>query len=439
MIQKMRCRAWLFPLGRQVYRVYDSATLELLGHFLGAILLCAISVGQAPLITIVMWGAAQGLVLGLRFMGLQSYREAQQHLHLRQVETQLCPYRWGFSYLVGVFLSGLTWGASVFLLNFSDEPAYHAVLVSGIFVLAGSAVVTLGSIFSLYLLFVLPMVLPVAVWLLLNSDPLYNAMALAALIYVFYTFMAAHSLSSSVQTLHDKNQEILATQREILLRLGRAGEYRDSETGEHIQRMSKSCQLLALQAGLGQTFADKMLYASPMHDVGKIGIADHILLKPGKLSEAERAVMQTHVLIGKNILDGHSCEIMQMASRIAETHHERWDGMGYPYGLAGTEIPLEGRITAICDVFDALTSQRPYKSAWSDARAVAFIREEAGRHFDPVLVGYFLEIIPAIVALRDTCSQERDNLGYGNLTTVHPPGLIVPSDNKIFSTADVCA
>ena len=149
--------------------------------------------------------------------------------------------------------------------------------------------------------------------------------------------------------------------------------------------------------------------------------------------------MQTHVLIGKNILDGHSCEIMQMASRIAETHHERWDGMGYPYGLAGTEIPLEGRITAICDVFDALTSQRPYKSAWSDARAVAFIREEAGRHFDPVLVGYFLEIIPAIVALRDTCSQERDNLGYGNLTTVHPPGLIVPSDNKIFSTADVCA
>lgn len=419
MIQKMQYRSWLFPLKGQVYRVYDSAKLELLGHFFGAILLCAISVGQIPLMTIVLWCTAQCLVLVLRFMGLLAYREAQQHLHLRQAEASLCPYRWGFSYLVGVFLSGLTWGASVFLLNFSNEPAYHAVLVSGVFVLAGSAVVTLGSIFSLYLLFVLPMMLPVMLWLLLNNDPLYHAMALVALIYIFYTLVVARNLSTSVKVLHDKNQEILDTQREILLRLGRAGEYRDSETGEHIQRMSKSCQLLALQAGLGKNFADKMLYASPMHDVGKIGIADHILLKPGKLSDDERAIMETHVLIGKDILAGHSCEIMQMASRIAETHHERWDGKGYPHGLAGTEIPLEGRIAAICDVFDALTSQRPYKSAWSDERAIAFIREEAGRRFDPVLVGYFLEIVPEIVALRNTCSQQRKELDCKNLTTIH--------------------
>ncbi len=400
-MQNSQCKDWLFPLGRQVYRVYDLAAAELVGHFLGAFLMCVVSLGQVPVAVISLWGSAQLLVLLLRVLALRAYYAAkQQTYHAGQTDTQICPYRWGSLYLLGVFLSGMTWGATVFLLTYSSVPAYHAVLVSGIFVLAGSAVVTLGSILSLYLLFILPMLLPVAVWLLLRPDPLYNAMAFAALIYLFYTFIAAKTLSQSVQKLHDKNQEILTTQREILLRLGRAGEYRDSETGEHIQRMSKSCQLLALKAGLGREFAEKILYASPMHDVGKIGIADRILLKPGKLDADEWAVMQTHVLIGKDILHGHSCEIMQMASRIAETHHEHWDGNGYPHGLAGQAIPIEGRITAICDVFDALTSVRPYKSAWSDEHALRFIREQSGTHFDPALVEHFIAIIPRVVALR---------------------------------------
>lgn len=403
------CNDWLFPLRRQVHRVYDLATTELVGHLLGMALLCVVSLGQVPTPLIMIWGLAQLLILLLRMAVLRAYQTARYYGSMddKLAGVWACPCHWGMSYLLGVFASGTVWGMTVFLLDYSAEPAYHAVLVAGIFVLAGSAVVTLGSVLSLYLLFVLPMLLPVGTWLLLHPDPLYNAMALAVFIYLFYTFVVAKTLSQSVQKLHDKNEEILATQREILLRLGRAGGYRDTETGEHIQRMSKSCQLLALQAGLGQEFADLMLYASPMHDVGKIGIADQILLKPGKLDADEWVVMQNHTRIGKDILDGHSCEIMQLASRIAETHHERWDGTGYPYGLAGEQIPLEGRITAICDVFDALTSARPYKAAWTDDEAVAFIREKSGKHFDPRLVEHFLAILPQVQTLKIKSSTTR--------------------------------
>lgn len=406
-MQNSYCHDWLFPLRRQVHRVYDLATAELAGHLLGMALMCAVSVGQVPTPLLMIWGSAQLLILLLRLAVLRAYQTARYYEEEGATTSPhsnlwSCPCRWGMSYLLGVFCSGTVWGMTVFMLAYATEPAYHAVLVSGIFVLAGSAMVTLGSVLSLYLLFVLPMLLPIAGWLLLHPDPLYNVMAFAAFVYLFYTFMAAKALSQSVQKLHDKNEEILSTQREILLRLGRAGGYRDTETGEHIQRMSRSCYLLSLQAGLGQEFAELMLYASPMHDVGKIGIADQILLKPGKLDEVEWAVMQNHTLIGKDILDGHSCEIMQLASRIAETHHERWDGSGYPNGLAGEQIPVEGRITAICDVFDALTSSRPYKQAWSEEQAAAFIREQSGKHFDPLLAEHFLAILPEVLALKNT-------------------------------------
>lgn len=197
-----------------------------------------------------------------------------------------------------------------------------------------------------------------------------------------------------------RTRELQLTQHEVVRRLGRAGEYRDNETGAHVVRMSKSCRLLALEAGLGEAFAELILQASPMHDVGKIGIPDNILLKPGRLTPEEREIMETHVEIGVDIIGKFDSDMLNMAREIAATHHEKWDGSGYPKGLAGEDIPISGRIAAICDVFDALTSERPYKDAWPLEKTVALIKDNAGSHFDPELVKLFVEIIPQVTSLR---------------------------------------
>jgi putative two-component system response regulator len=202
--------------------------------------------------------------------------------------------------------------------------------------------------------------------------------------------------------VRERTRELEKTRLEIIHTLGRAAEYRDNETGMHIMRMSKCCQRLAMAAGLDEAASEMILDASPMHDVGKIGIPDHILLKPGKLTPEEWTIMQSHTDIGAGILgEQHHVDIMQVASSIALTHHEKWDGSGYPQGLKGEEIPIEGRIAAICDVFDALTSKRPYKQAWSVEKAMALIHEQAGHHFDPELVSLFDQLLPDILQIRE--------------------------------------
>jgi len=189
---------------------------------------------------------------------------------------------------------------------------------------------------------------------------------------------------------------------QIVQRLGMAAEYKDNETGLHVIRMSHYSRLLALAVGFGEDEAEDLLHAAPMHDVGKIGIPDAILRKPGKLDETEWDVMREHSRIGSEIIGQHVTGLLQMAHNIALYHHEKWDGSGYPYGLSGTEIPLEARIVAIADVFDALTSERPYKKAWSVEEAVALIRSEAGRHFDPQLVELFLDsCLPRVLEVRE--------------------------------------
>jgi putative two-component system response regulator len=200
--------------------------------------------------------------------------------------------------------------------------------------------------------------------------------------------------------VRERTAELHETRLEIIRRLGRAGEYRDNETGMHIMRMSKGCQRLAIAAGLGESQAELILQASPMHDVGKIGIPDRILLKPGRLVGQEWEIMKTHAEIGAKILEGHSSDIMELARSIALSHHEKWDGSGYPYGSMGAAIPIEGRIAAICDVFDALTSERPYKRAWNVEEGKDFITDNAGTHFDPELARLFIEILPEILAIK---------------------------------------
>lgn len=184
--------------------------------------------------------------------------------------------------------------------------------------------------------------------------------------------------------------EIKETRLQIIQRLGMAAEYKDNETGLHVIRMSHYAKLITEAAGLGDEFAEEMLNAAPMHDIGKIGIPDHILKKPGKLDAEEWEVMRQHPIIGADIIGEQASGLLQKARIIALTHHEKWNGSGYPYGLAGEAIPLEGRITAIADVFDALTSQRPYKNSWTVEAAFDFLQQEAGQHFDPKLVDIFI-------------------------------------------------
>lgn len=198
-----------------------------------------------------------------------------------------------------------------------------------------------------------------------------------------------------------RTAEIWNTQLEIVQRLGVAGEFRDDETGAHVIRMSHICSLLSAKYGLGEEFSELLLYASTMHDVGKIGIPDGILLKAGKLDPEEWQIMQQHPLIGAKIIGSFKSELMTLARETALYHHEKWDGTGYPHGIAGDEIPIASRIAAVSDVFDALTSARPYKAAWSVEKAADLIQKESGRHFDPRLVEVFMENFAEVVRIKE--------------------------------------
>ncbi|MEX2242867.1 MAG: HD domain-containing phosphohydrolase [Fimbriimonadaceae bacterium] len=196
-------------------------------------------------------------------------------------------------------------------------------------------------------------------------------------------------LESKVQL---RTLELYEATEDCLWRLARASEYRDDDTGEHTIRVGVVSSRIAHVLGLDRDRVDMIRRAAPLHDIGKIGIPDSILLKPGKLTPDEYAVMRSHVKIGASLLAGSSSKLMLMAEKIALSHHEKWDGSGYSGGLSGEEIPLEGRIVAVADVFDALTHDRPYKSAWSPDKAVAEIIGQSGRHFDPKVVSAFAEV-----------------------------------------------
>jgi CHASE2 domain-containing sensor protein len=193
-------------------------------------------------------------------------------------------------------------------------------------------------------------------------------------------------------------RQLQASQLELIQRLAQAVESRDTETGEHTQRIGILCRRLALQIGWSAADAQTLMYASVAHDIGKIGISDGILLKRGALDDDEREIMKTHTTIGARLLAGSPNPLVQMAETIAISHHERWDGTGYPRGLSGEQIPLPGRICAIVDVYDALLSRRSYKDAWRPEDVLAEIRRGRGSHFDPALVDAFLELAPALAS-----------------------------------------
>jgi putative two-component system response regulator len=231
-----------------------------------------------------------------------------------------------------------------------------------------------------------------------------------------------NKISWLAQEVSQATRALLEREEEIIYRLSLAAEYRDTETGAHIARMARYCLLIAEALGLDAETCRTLYLAAPMHDIGKIAVADSILLKPGRLTAEERAVMEHHTLHGYKILSGSKSPLIRVAAEIAVSHHERWDGTGYPGRLSGASIPLFGRIAAIADVFDALTSERPYKAAWSPEKARASIIEASGTHFDPDCVAAFLgcwDEVLSIVGTNDRaiCKQWMES----DQAAVHSP------------------
>lgn len=200
--------------------------------------------------------------------------------------------------------------------------------------------------------------------------------------------------------LEAKTVELETTRLQVIHQLGRAAEYKDDDTGTHVIRMAHYSRLLAEAAGLSSDRVDLLFKASPMHDIGKLGIPDHILKKPGKLTDEEWIVMRKHPAIGAGIIGIQKSELLECARLVALTHHEKWNGSGYPRNKAGEDIPIEGRIVAIADVFDALTSERPYKQAWTVEKTLEVMQKDSGTHFDPNLMPLFLERLPDVLAVK---------------------------------------
>jgi CHASE2 domain-containing sensor protein len=268
-----------------------------------------------------------------------------------------------------------------------------AVLLAGAYAAAAQLAFDHGS------------VLPVVVPLGSLAAALALAIPAAAAAEIAARARATRHNAELESAVRERTSELADTQLELVRRLARAAELRDDDTGDHIERMSGLCREVALELGMSPDEADLIRHASALHDVGKIGVPDGILLKPGRLTDAEMTIMRRHVLDGARLLSGSDSILLQLAEVIVRTHHERWDGTGYPAGIAGERIPLEGRIAAVCDVFDALVSDRPYKKAWSVEDALAEIDRGRGAHFDPRVADALL----AVVARR---------------TGIHPPAAM---------------
>lgn len=215
-------------------------------------------------------------------------------------------------------------------------------------------------------------------------------------------------LEATLKELREKEARILRFNELIAEQMGNIAEYRDTDTGAHIRRMSYFTEALARACGFDPDWCRFIRVASSLHDIGKVGIPDAILLKPGKLTDEEMGVMKTHASIGRKMLSRPDLtgRLFYLARHISWYHHEKWDGTGYPDGLVGDEIPIEARIAAIADVFDALTMKRPYKDGWTIDQAMAHIQSESGKHFDPQLVGHFIRILPEILEIKERINSE---------------------------------
>jgi CHASE2 domain-containing sensor protein len=301
------------------------------------------------------------------------------------------------------------WAAVLAILALAVTPALAALRLRTLAVLTAPAIaaVYLGVAYLAFVHgWVIPVIAPLA-GVALSAIGTVTASTLTERRLRRIVASANRELENAVR---ERTAELHETQLEVVRRLARAADWRDEDTGEHVERIGLMAERLGDAAGMTAEEAETLRHAAVLHDIGKIGVPDRVLLKPGKLDDEEWEIMKTHAEIGASMLAGSRSPLVQMAEVIARTHHERWDGTGYPAGIAGEEIPVVGRIVAICDVFDALRSRRPYKEAWPAPAAIAELTAQRGRHFDPALVDLFLEIAPQLDAElhADVASDRRD-------------------------------
>ncbi len=271
-----------------------------------------------------------------------------------------------------------------------------ALRIRAIFAALAAPVIGIAYVVIAQVAFTHGLVVPVAAPL---GGLILAAVATVAVSHLLETVRREHMAEVNLlleEQVRARTSELRATELEVIQRLGHAVESRDEETGDHIGRMSELCHRLALAAGMDPDEAELFRHASAMHDVGKIAIPDTILRKPGELTADEWEVMRRHTTIGGDLLAGSRSPLVQMGEVVARTHHERWDGTGYPAGLAGEAIPLVGRICAVADVFDALISDRPYKQAWTVDETLAEIARQRGRQFDPQIADLLLNMGPEL-------------------------------------------
>jgi HD domain len=372
-------------------RLFSMSPYAIGGTFVMMLVVGFVFYGMVPNYIIMIGFAMHMLVLSYRVVICKSFSKNKENANDRETLQ-----RYQNLYIYGTFLSGSVWGMSVVLLLFQHSIEHQFFIYTVVVGLAGASIVTLSAVFQVYIAFVLPMLSISALYALLQDGDVYKATAaFVAGLSAFFYISGKNYHNNLVESIKDKEM-LIDTQNEIVRRLSKAGEYRDNETGVHIVRMSQMCGLLAKECGFHEEYVKNIINASEMHDVGKIGIPDNILLKPGRLTEQERDIMKRHASIGKQILQHSDSPLIKLSESIAYTHHEHYDGTGYPNGLAGEYIPIEGRITAICDVFDALVSKRPYKEAWTHEKALEYVKNQSGKHFDPELVEKFLAIYPQI-------------------------------------------
>lgn len=313
------------------------------------------------------------------------------------------------SRVVILFALSIAWSLSFVFLFMVEAPehqsGYHMIAAIFTVGLIAGGITSLGTLRPVLFAFAIPMTATVAYLFFTQGDLFHIMSATATIAGVSFLLILSIFFSQKFDKSILQTQEIKDTELEIITRLAKASEFRDEETGNHILRMSYNCYLLSMACGFDKERAELMLYASSLHDVGKIGISDTVLLKPGKFTAEERLIMNKHPLIGANILGNSNSKLIKLARTIALYHHEKVDGTGYPHGLKGDKIPIEARIAAICDVYDALTSVRPYKKAWSNEQALAFIIDNTGSHFDAELVQNFQNIYPQILEYAQTYSD----------------------------------
>jgi len=375
----------------QLDHIVSQTTQGIIGQFL-TILLVTLLLQKSgfSVVSLFIWDVCGIVLLIHRYLNFRPFYQGTSSKEPLYIKRKIQIYS------INVFLMGLLW-AFLFahiMLHAPKELVYFSIAVAYGF--AGASIATLATIFWVYFLFVFPMLgtlIAVYYFKSTSADLVATMTMLLGLGYMLYT---AYKYSSNFQLMHEQTARLREAEMEALVCLGKAGEYRDADTGNHVLRVGYASYLLAKSAGFAEQDAETLMYASPLHDLGKIGIPDSILRKPGTLTDEEHQAMNTHTRIGASILKHSQSNVMKMAMIVALSHHEKWDGTGFPDRLSGKAIPIEGRIVAICDVYDALVSNRPYKRNWTDAEAIDFLRQNAGKHFDPGLVEMFILNIPKI-------------------------------------------